>query len=109
MSEIIEDNTPEYDVIRICAIFKMKSFDFDIENTLKSVGETFHDVEYHDKENIFYIRQSIHSMFALRSMKNKDIVKYIIDKLKAYLSVTNITIIEQRLPLDEVRYQLKES
>lgn len=106
MTKIIEDNTCEYEVIRICAILKVKSFDFDLENIMKSLGDTFDDVEYHDKPDIVYIRQSIHSMLMLRGMKNKDIAKYIIDKLKEYLSVANITIIEQRLPLEEVRYQL---
>ena len=111
MSEIIEDNTGEYVVMRFCAILEIKDKESEIDATdpiIQDLHDVFDDLTYNTVNHSIELRQRM-SYFKLFGFSNKQMVELLINKLKEYLKIADITIIEQRLPLAKVRYKLEES
>ena len=108
MTKIIEDTTGAYEVMRFCAILEIKNKEAEIEMSspiVKDLHTVFSDITYNvTKHRIELMHNMQYSKYM--GYSNKEMVTFLTNKLKEYLKIADITIIEQRLPLDEVRYKL---
>lgn len=109
MSDIIESTNPnDYEVVRFCAILEIKDKESEIDATdpiIKDLHDVFDDLTYNTVNHSIELRQSM-SYSKRQGFSNKQMVTLLTNKLKEYLNMADITIIEQRLPLEKVRYQL---
>lgn len=109
MSEKIIESTKDYSVARLCAILELRQKETEIDATdpiIKDLHDTFDDITYNMVNHSIELRQSMsHSKF--HGFSNEQMVELLVNKLREYLYMADITIIEQRLPLAQVQYKLK--
>ena len=107
MSDIIKEYTGnEYQVVRIFAQIELKD-DSQKESLCIEMNDRFDDITVHIDKPVILIRQSIHSILCATNFNNKDCTKLVLDELRKYLKYSDrIIIIENRLPLESVQYDL---
>ncbi len=93
-----------YQVIQVCGILKFKTHPID-DDLLQMIASTFDDVELNFDTKDFNIIQSTANYDCL---SNKDKVALILKEFRKLLPFGSVTIIEQRLPIKSVKYELTE-